>query len=523
MRQIVEHLYDPDYQAKPNESRTGAPFDCAAARAPATLKPGMDVVARLLEHRTLGGAPRAELEWLAAHGESQHVDRGNLNPVAGEPHPLVRTGLESLMILFAGCVVMYGDHGAGRHKLMEWRSGDVTGYLPYSRMSGPAAGELVAAEPIDLLAVNRIHFPEMILACPWVTTTLVHVMVDRARHFRASELYDEKMKSLGKLAAGLAHELNNPASASARSAHLLSEALGQSDAAARTLRAAGLSDTQFALLDRVRDACVAGQIANLTALERADREDALAERLAAHGADPSAAAALVDSALSVQMLDQLAATIGSSQLQTAIRWLASRCTARALASDIERATMRISTLVGAVKRFAYMDRALTPEPVAIRESVDDTVVLLQEKIRQKSIGVEVDIAADVPPARAIGGDLNQVLMHVIDNALDASPQAAVVRVSAERAHDRVVVRIIDHGPGIPAAIRDRIFDPFITTKPVGQGTGLGLDIARQLVRRNDGDIEVDSVPGRTEFRIVLQVYAAARAELSEVPGISRTG
>jgi signal transduction histidine kinase len=268
-------------------------------------------------------------------------------------------------------------------------------------------------------------------------------------------------------------------------------------------------------LDRVHEACVAGQIATLSALERADREDAFAEWLAAHGADPAAAAALVDTALGMAMLDQLAATIDGSHLNTAIRWLASRCTARALASDIERATTRISTLVGAVKRFAYMDRALTPERVPIAESVGDTVVLLQEKIRQKSITVGVDIAADVPPARAIGGDLNQVLMHVIDNALDASPASGLVTVSAARAHDRVVIRIIDNGPGVPVEIRDRMFDPFITSKPVGQGTGLGLDIARQLVRRNEGDIECDSAPGRTEFRIVLHVYALGRAELPE--------
>ena len=182
-------------------------------------------------------------------------------------------------------------------------------------------------------------------------------------------------------------------------------------------------------------------------------------------------------------------------------------TTRALASDVERATARISTLVGAVKRFAHMDRALMPEAVVVAESVSDTVVLLQEKIRKKSISVDIRIGSDLPPARAIGGDLNQVLMNVIDNALDASPEAGRVTIYADHVHGRVVVGIIDNGPGIAPEIRSRIFDPFFTGKPVGQGTGLGLDITRQLVRRNDGEIEVDSTSGRTEFRVVLRVYA----------------
>ena len=470
-----------------------------------------DVVALLLEHRTLGGAPREELEWLAAHGEAHHVEPGTLRNADGDVHPLVASGLSSLIILFRGHLQMYGDHGAGRHKLAEWQGGDVTGYLPYSRMSGPATAEMIVAETIDSLSVNRLHFPEMIVACPWVTTRLVHVMIDRARYFRASELADEKMKSLGKLAAGLAHELNNPASASARSAQLLSEAVARGEAAARALCTAGMTEAQFTLLDRVHETCTVADAAQLTAIERADREDAFAEWLDAHGADTSAAAALVEAGVDMAALDGLAAAVRGTALDAALRWLATGCTTRNLASDIERGTARISTLVGAVKRFTYMDRALTPEAVDVAEGINDTISLLQAKIRSKSITVAVSIGSDLPPARAIGGDLNQILMHIIDNAIDASPEAGRLEVAADRIHDHIVIRVVDNGPGIPEAVRARVFDPFVTTKPVGQGVGLGLDIARQLVRRNDGDIEVDSVPGRTEFRVALRVHAADTA------------
>ena len=232
----------------------------------------------------------------------------------------------------------------------------------------------------------------------------------------------------------------------------------------------------------------------------------------AHAADTNAAAALADTAISVDVLNELADTLNPAVLDAAIRWLASGYTARALASDIEGAAARISKLVDTVKRFTYMDRALVPEPVDIASGVNDSVTLLQHKARKKSIAVDVQFAPDLPQARAIGGDLNQVWINLLDNALDAAPESGRVAIFAERRLDRILVGIVDNGPGIAPAIRDRIFDPFVTTKPVGQGTGLGLDIARQLVRRNNGDIEVDSKPGRTEFRVILRAYAADPVE-----------
>jgi signal transduction histidine kinase len=150
-----------------------------------------------------------------------------------------------------------------------------------------------------------------------------------------------------------------------------------------------------------------------------------------------------------------------------------------------------------------MDRALVAEPIEIATGVHDAVALLEHKARQKSIEIDVHIEPNLPRASAIGGDLNQIWINLLDNAIDAAPASGRVAISADRRLDRVVVHVVDNGPGIAPEIRDRIFDPFVTSKPVGQGTGLGLDIARTLVRRNNGDIEVTSTPGRTEFRVVL--------------------
>jgi signal transduction histidine kinase len=460
-----------------------------------------DIVERLAQHRTLGGAPREELEWLAARGRVHHMEPGDLLTNVPEM-------LESLSVLFSGRFAIYVDHGAGPHKVMEWAGGDVTGYLPYSRMTR-SPGDMVIDEAGEALVVHSRHFPELIRDCPVVTTRLVHVMLDRARQFRSSELQDEKMLSLGRMAAGLAHELNNPASAAARSARLLNEALEEGEAAAQALGAARLNDAQLVAVATARVACATAVPAALAPLARADREDTIVDWLVEHGADASAAASLADTGVTIHSLDALAAKLDRETLNVALRWVAAGCTTRALAADVERAATRIHNLVGAIKRFTYMDRAQVPEPVDVVESLNDSLALLLHKARKKSVGVNVTSEPDLPPARAIGGDLNQIWTNLIDNAIDAVSESGRVIVSAARQLNFVVVRVEDNGCGIPDDIRDRIFDPFVTSKPVGQGTGLGLDIARQLIRRNNGDIEVESRPGRTEFRVTLPIAADA--------------
>lgn len=455
------------------------------------------VIARLQQHRTLGSAPREELEWLVAHGEYYEFTPGDL--LERLPHMY-----ESLGVMFSGHYAIYVDHGAGPHKVMEWSGGDVTGYLPYSRMN-KVIGDMVIDEPGEVLVVHSSHFPEMIRECPAVTAKLVHVMLDRARLFRSSELQDEKMLSLGRMSAGLAHELNNPASAAARSSRLLTEALDEAESAAQALGAARLNPAQLAAVAKARVVCATSAPSALGPLERADREDAIADWLAEHGADPGAAPSLAETAVSLDALDTLASMLDADTLNAALRWVAAGCTTRALAADVERAATRIHNLVGAIKRFTYMDRALVPEPVDVVESLNDSLALLMHKARKKSVSVEVHPDPNLPPVCAVGGDLNQIWTNLIDNALDAVAESGHVTVSAACQKNFVVVRIVDDGCGIPDEIRERIFDPFVTSKPVGQGTGLGLDIARQLVRRNSGDIEVDSRPGRTEFRVRLPV------------------
>jgi signal transduction histidine kinase len=242
-----------------------------------------------------------------------------------------------------------------------------------------------------------------------------------------------------------------------------------------------------------------------SAVARADREDAFAAWIEAHGASERCAVPLAQTALTLDALDTLAAAVGHEALDAVLQWVAAGCRVRTLASNIETAVSRISILVGAVKGFTFMGHARTPEPVDVRRGITDTLTILGAKVRARSVEVSVQFAAGLPRAHGVGAELNQVWMNLIDNALDAVGDGGRVEVTAGEGLGRVVVRIVDDGPGIPAAIQGRIFDPFFTTKGVGKGTGLGLAIVQRLVQQHEGEIEVESRPGHTEFRVSLPV------------------
>jgi signal transduction histidine kinase len=463
-----------------------------------------DLVDRLAVHRTFGAAPREELAWLAAHGSIRHLKTGDVLTAKGTP-------VEGLFAVLSGRITISVDRGAGPNTIMEWRDGDVTGLLPYSRLVSPP-GNTVAQEPTVVLAIDRDHFGAMIRECHEVTSILVHTMIDRARVFTSSDLHDEKMVSLGKLSAGLAHELNNPAAAIERSASLLEDHLDAAERASRALGAARLSDAQLAAVDAVRASCLASPVHGVRSpIEQAEREEAIGDWLARHGLDLVTAEALADTDVTFEVLDRVAGVVEQPALNAVLQWSAAVWSVRALASELQHAAMRISGLVTAIKGFTHMDQAPIAEPVDLVQSLGNTVAVLKSKARGKSAAVVVDVEPGLPPVRGFVGELNQIWANLIDNALDAIPQSGRVEVRANREQHRVAVRIVDNGAGIPAAIRDRIFDPFFTTKPVGLGTGLGLDIVRRLVRHNNGEIAVESRPGHTEFRVVLQSAENDRA------------
>ena len=465
---------------------------------PATTQ---DVMPRLAKHRALASAPVHEHEWLVAHGEMQSYEAGEVIIRKGEQ-------AQTMFVLFNGHIVIRADSSVGAHKIFEWKDGDVGGTMPYSRRAVPP-NDSIAETATEFLAVPREHFPEMIRVCPTVTETLVHAMLDRARMFTSSGLRDEKLLSLGKLASGIAHELNNPSSAILRSAKMLAATVTASEEAARLVNAAHLTDAQLDAIDAVREQCVDMRMTGtFSVIARADREDTIAEWMEAHDIDSDCAAPLSETTLTIEALDGLAVALPPKVLPAALRWISAGCTMRTLGGEIEIAATRMHDLVAAIKGFSFMDHAPVPEPVDVRRGLVDTLRLLDSKVRAKSIEVTIDIPNDLPCAHGVGAELNQVWMNLLDNALDAVPDRGHVNVSAVQDLERIVVRIVDDGPGVPAEIQGKIFDPFFTTKGVGKGTGLGLDIVRRLLAQHEGSITLDSAPGKTEFQVRLPVEKA---------------
>ena len=462
-----------------------------------------ELIDRLAAHRAIGRAPRHELEWLAAHGEWRRFEVGEIPLPKGTP-------AEHMVVQLSGVVSTYTDRPTGRRFLLETKGGDLTAVLPFSR-GGTQVGDVTITEAAEALFVHQSQFPELIRECPTILAAIVHVMLDRTHAMMSSSVQDEKVMSLGRLAAGLAHELNNPASAASRSAKRLVDALAQSHRAAEALGALGLTETQRTLIDAVANgALIPATTGVFSALQRADLEEEVIEWLDEHDADHAPAEALADSGVTLESLDALAEEFEGDGLNVVLRWISAEYIARSLAAEVQRATGRIHDLVSAVKRFTYVDRAAAPELTDVGQGLADTVAVLRSKAKEKSVAIDLDVSAELPRVLANTGELNQVWANLVENAIDAVGPGGNVSIVARPNGDEAIVRIIDDGPGVPPEIQGRIFDPFFTTKPIGQGTGLGLDIARRVVQRFDGHLALDTRPGRTEFRVTFPVAKRER-------------
>jgi signal transduction histidine kinase len=316
----------------------------------------------------------------------------------------------------------------------------------------------------------------------------------------------ESLVALGTMAAGLAHELNNPAAASVRASDELRSTLGAIQEGLQDLAGGGLSPDQlqtiFALQAQVVEA--ARDNPPLDPLSVADREDEITDWLQDQGFDDGwkLAPTLVGAGLDLAWLEQAAQEVGPNALAPGLRWISCSLTASSLLAQLDEATRRISGLVRAVKEYTYMDRAPVQE-INVHDGLENTLIMLGHKLKQ---GVEVvrEYDRSLPPIEAYGSELNQVWLNLVDNAVDAMGGSGHVRIRTARDGDGVLVEIADTGPGVPGDIRRRIFEPFFTTKEPGRGTGLGLDIARRIVvERHGGDLSLESVPGDTRFVVRL--------------------
>jgi signal transduction histidine kinase len=302
----------------------------------------------------------------------------------------------------------------------------------------------------------------------------------------------------------MAHELNNPAAAAAGGAKVIRRAIDEVSDAAEALGSLGLTLEQRDAVRGVgRQRLESAVPGTPSPIERADLEDRLSQWLEARGLGAGATTGLLDGGIDVEVLDELERAVPPAALPAAVRWIATALSAQGVALDLERATRRIDELVSMLRRFTYMDRAAVREPIDPAPGLSDTVALLRQRARTRSVSLSLSLAEGLPRINAVGSDLNLAWSNLVENAIDAVGDGGRVEVAASLQGGDVIVRVIDDGPGIPPDVQDRMFDLFFTTKPQGQGTGLGLDLVRRVVHEHGGDVSFETRPGRTEFRVRL--------------------
>jgi len=463
----------------------------------------------------LSAVPQEQLEWLIANAALQHYAVGDFLFKPG-------TDVDSLQIILDGLVRSYIQTGSQERELYVYEAGAILGRLPYSRMKEARAfGEV--RKPLVLLALHRDKFRELTQLHYELTEVLVGVMTERNREFTTLQQQNEKLASLGRLSAGLAHELNNPAAAIVRSSQELKKHLNLLPHNFKRVIAMRLSESSIdAVNDRLFARLAEKPTRTLTLMEKTALEDQIVDWLEDHDVADGydMAENLIEFGFRIEDLEYIAEHTGNEYVAPVIKWVNDNLTTERMVSEMYEAAQRISSLVQSVKRYTYMDRAADKQRVNIHEGIRNTVTMLQHKFKKFNVRFVEQFDEHLPEIEGFPGELNQVWTNLLDNALDAVAERSTASSAEEfRNGGEIIVEtcndggtfarvsIIDNGSGIPAHILGSIFDPFFTTKSMGQGTGMGLDVVLKIVRRHHADIKVTSKPGRTEFTLCFPIQA----------------
>jgi len=458
-----------------------------------------DLVTELRNIPILADLPDDELRWLADHSEVLVIEAGEVWVREGEPANWMSIYLE-------------GETDGRRESLgpdapvYTARAGQITGMLPFSRLTHFT----ITARAVTRTRIARISkdlFPEMLHRIPALGPKLVGILSDRVREVTKQDLAREKLASLGKLSAGLAHELNNPAAAASRASSMLRAVVEKRERANAQLDQENISTEARALLRTIESKAVEvqAQVKPKNPLELNDRKEELQSWLESHGVEDGweVAPVLAEADAKIEHLERLSEKYSGPLMGPAIRRIGAMLEISRLLADIEHSTCRISDLVKAIKEYSFMDEAQRQE-VDVAKGIESTLTMLSHKLKH-GITIVRNYDPNLPRVPSYGSELNQVWTNLIDNAADAMKGEGELRIRTMREGDDVLVEFVDNGPGIPAEIQTRIFDPFFTTKPMGEGTGLGLDTVYRIVRNHRGNVTFVSRPGNTCFRVRLPV------------------
>ena len=485
------------------------PGQLLRASLPATPTSLTEIVAALRTITPLEGLTDEEYAWIATNGTERMGENGTL--LFEQTEPAVH-----LNFILRG-EVHVRRRGGGPVSFFIGRAGQMTGKLPFSRMKF-YGGDGYSVGPIWGIDIHESRFPDMLAAIPSMGQRCVSVLLDRVREITRMEQQAEKLSALGKLAANLAHELNNPASAAQRSAASLFTELGDYGSHKYRLGALNLAPEQSAAyVEWVRR--TRAQIAaypehpDLSPLHATDREDEILRWLQSHNV-PDAwkiAPSLAETTLSLPHLEELAAFSSPEVLPLAAAAFSSALRVERMAETVLNATVRIFDLISAIKDYSYMDQAPIQE-IDLRQSLERTLAMFNSRLG--GIDLQVDFDSSIPPIRAYGSELNQVWTALIENALDAidrnptEGERGTLRITTRLSGSFALVEIIDSGPGISPELQSRIFEPFYTTKAPGKGLGLGLDVAQRIVQKHSGFLTVDTTGPQTCFQVRLPLDQA---------------
>jgi signal transduction histidine kinase len=438
--------------------------------------------------------PDDQIDWFVSRAQEVVLDAGDIFVRQGDP-------ADWMFVLLEGQFQWRGEFG-GDTVVLPASAGDISGVFPFSRMKQfTVTGRAVTNG--RLLKFPTSCFAELVRMLPDLTTRLVALMSDRIREGTRIEQQRDRLVSLGKLAAGLAHELNNPSGAANRAANQLTASLTRMKTATYELGRRGLTEAQRLEIESMESGFAGSEADAPDSLALSDLEDQISAVLSRCGEEnawePSSALARCN--VQPAALERLLVKLDQSVVHAAVVRIAASADTTVLLKAIANSTARISDLVRTIKDYTYLDQAPVQD-VDIARSLETTLAVLDHRVKG---GIQV--TRDYQPVPLVvdsfGTELNQVWTHLIQNAVDAMAGRGTLRIRTFRQEDQVVVEIGDDGPGIPAEIRGHIFEPFFTTKGVGEGTGLGLDTVQRIVRKHRGNIHLISSPGDTRFQVWL--------------------
>lgn len=459
-----------------------------------------DTLELLRKVPAFSGIPDDQIAWFLSQSQEHQVHAGDVYARQGDL-------AETMFVLLAGEYQARGEF-SGESVVRDLKAGEITGLLPFSRMKTYTFGARALSDG-TMLRFPASRFPELVQKMPELATRLVGLMSDRIREFTRFEQQRDRLAALGKLSAGLAHELNNPASAAKRASSQLRDMLKRVKNASHELGRRDLTPEQKAEIERLETSLMQADGPPLDPLTASALEDQIDSLLRSHGQNDlwQLAADLARRNFKPQALEQLFETLDADTARAALVRISTSIEISGLLAEIENSTSRISDLVGAIKEYTFMDQA-PKQNVDIVKTLENTLTILNHKLK-RGVSVQRDYQQTPLLVNSFGSELNQVWTNIIDNAIDAMGGKGELRVRTYRQDGCAVVEIIDNGPGISPEVQPHLFEPFFTTKGVGEGTGLGLDTVQRIVRKHRGSIQVRSRPGDTCFQVWLPLATAS--------------